>query len=102
MLRGLIRLNRPAFPDYMVHRKTADDLADLLVDDHDLAVLKETLEKESQRFGDDKDLERIFTLIDERRTGLQHQTQHLGASLYAEKKKHIAKRLGSYWMNWRR
>jgi hypothetical protein len=79
-----------------VPHKTADDLADLLGNDYDLAVLKETLEKESQRFDDDEDLERICTLVDERRTGLQHQTQLLGARLYAEKNKHIAKRFSSY------
>ncbi len=97
------RLLREIWPEMLkVHRKTADDLADLLGDDHDLAVLKETLEKESQRFEDDEDLERIFTLIVERRTRLQHQARFLGEKLYAEKKKHIAKRFGSYWMSWRR
>ncbi len=97
------RLLREIWPEMLkVHRKTADDLADLLGDDHDLAVLKKTLQEESQRFGDDEDLKRIFTLIDERRSELQHQAQFLGERLYAEKKKHITKRFRSYWMSWRR
>jgi CHAD domain-containing protein len=102
------RLLREIWPEMLkVHRKTANDLADLLGDDHDLAVLKETLEKESQlvvKLGDcdDENLGRIFVLIDERRSGLQHQAQFLGERLYAEQQKHIAKRFGSYWMSWRR
>ncbi len=97
------RMLREIWPEMLkVHRTTADDLADLLGDDHDLAVLKETLEKESQRFGDGEDLERIVALIDDRRAELQFQAQFLGERLYAEKKKHIAGRFGSYWLSWRR
>lgn len=78
-----------------IQRKTADDLADLPGDDHDLAVLQEILEKESQCFGDGAELERIFAGVDERRSGLQHQARFLGGRLSAEKRKHIAKRCGS-------
>jgi len=96
------RLLRRIWPEMIkVHRKTADDLADYLGDDHDLAVLRETLEKEPHRF-ESEDLERIYTLIGERRSELQHQAQLLGERLYAEKKKHITHRFGSYWMSWRR
>jgi len=96
------RLLRQIWPEMLkVHRKAADDLSDYLGDDHDLAVLKETLENESHRF-DGEDLERIYTLIGERRTELQHQSQLLGERLYAEKKTHIACRFGAYWMSWRR
>lgn len=97
------RLLREIWPEMLkVHRQTADDLADLLGDDHDLAVLQETLEKERHNFDDAGELETIFALIGARRAELQHQAQFLGERVYAEKKKHIAKRFGSYWMSWRR
>jgi len=96
------RLLRQIWPEMLkVHRRGADDLSDYLGDEHDLAVLKETLEKESHRF-DGEDLERIYTLIGERRSELQHQAQLPGERLYAEKKTHIARRFGAYWMSWRR
>lgn len=97
------RLLRDIWPEMLtVHRKTADGLADLLGDDHDLAVLTETLEKEPQRFGDNEELAWLFALIDKRRSELQYQARFLGERLYAEKKKHITKRFGSYWLSWRR
>ena len=102
------RLLREIWPEMLkVQRKTANDLADLLGDDHDLAVLQETLQKEHQRLVhlrdcNAEDLDRIFALINEYRAGLQYQAQFLGERLYAERKKCIAKRFRSYWMSWRR
>lgn len=97
------RLLGEIWPEMLkVHRKTAGDLADQLGDDYDLAVLQETLEKDFQHVGDNGELKGVFALIDERRAELQRQAQLIGERLYAEKKKHIAKRFCSYWMIWRR
>lgn len=97
------RLLGDIWPDMMeVHRKSLDKLSDILGDEHDLAVLKETLEKEKDRFKDIKELERIFTVIDQRRAQLQQQAKALGELLYAEKKKHLASRFSSYWLSWRK
>ncbi|MEE4240383.1 MAG: CHAD domain-containing protein [Desulfopila sp.] len=97
------RLLRQIWPEMLkVHRQTADCLADLLGDDHDLAVLKEILKRDSRHLVTSEKLDHIFTLIDERRLELQFQAKFPGERLYAEKKKHLSKRFGSYWMSWRR
>jgi hypothetical protein len=37
-----------------------------------------------------------------KRVALQYQAQAVGEKLYAEKKKHLARRFGEYWLSCRR
>jgi len=77
----------------------AHELADLLGDDHDLAVLREALETGA---GDlPVDLDAVLGLLDHRRDQLQAQAMLLGERLYAEPPKLFARRLHSYWRTWR-
>lgn len=80
----------------------ADDahlLSDLLGDDHDLAVLAETLE--SVRGEVAVDVEAVLSLIATRREQLQGEAFLLGARVYAESPKHFNRRLHRYWKAWR-
>jgi CHAD domain-containing protein len=69
-------------------------LADLLGDDHDLAVLAERV---ADRPGSAAlDNETLLSLIAERRAELQHEALELGRRVYAEKPKAYGRRLGRY------
>ena len=75
--------------------KEANKLSKLLGDDHDLAVLHETLEHSA---GELKvDLDAVFGLIDHRREQLQAEAIVLGQRLYAERPKEFVARMRRYW-----
>jgi hypothetical protein len=71
----------------------AHDLADLLGDHHDLAVLAEDL-----RTRDVLDPDAIRALIGRRQDELLRRARAIGARLYAEKPKAVGKRLAAYWV----
>lgn len=81
----------------------AHALADLLGDDHDLAVLRRTLETHAGELA--VDLDAVFGLVDHRREQLQAEAMIAGERLYAERPKAFAVRLHRYWkasQKWRR
>jgi hypothetical protein len=69
-------------------------LADLLGDDHDLAVLADRLAVSPPSTG--VDMETVATLIGERRAELRDQALLLGRRVYAEKPKAYGRRLARY------
>ena len=73
----------------------ADMLADLLGDDHDLAVLREALQTGAGELA--VDVDPVIGLIDHRREQLQAQALRIGERLYAESPKAFARRLHRYW-----
>jgi CHAD domain-containing protein len=89
-LRHQQELLRPAFPKVIsAQAKAASRLGDLLGDDHDLAVLIETL-------GDDPRHAEVRELAGRRREELQAEVFALGRRVYAEAPKAFARRFGSY------
>jgi CHAD domain-containing protein len=75
-------------------------LADLLGDEHDLSVLKAVVEAEAlARAGG---VSPVAAAAAERRTRLQEEARALGGRLFAEKAGAFAKRLGEYWLAWKR
>lgn len=79
--------------------KLAHQLSDLLGDDHDLAVLRQTLLDAAPALA--VDLDSVIGLIDHRRGELQGRAMFLGERLYAEKSAAFRRRLRSYWRAWR-
>jgi CHAD domain-containing protein len=75
--------------------KDAHRLADLLGDDHDLAVLRSALV--SRELEVITDLDAILGLIEHRRQQLQAQARQIGARVYAEKPKVFARRVRTMW-----
>lgn len=71
------------------HAKDAHALADLLGDEHDLAVLREALDA-LPALADD-----VVALIDRRRAELAAEAFGLGRRVYAEKRRHFAARMRS-------
>jgi CHAD domain-containing protein len=96
-----LRMLKPMAPGIVGgHAEEAEELSDLLGEDHDLAVLRETLERGSSELA--IDLDAVFELIDHRRGQLQADALVVGQRLYAEPCKAFHRRLHDYWKAWRR
>jgi CHAD domain-containing protein len=93
-----LQLVRPAAPKRMKKQAArAHRLADLLGDDHDLAVLREqvadadvTVEQEATRAA-------LLSVIDRRRASLQRDALKLGARIYARRPKKFARSIERGW-----
>lgn len=83
-------------------RKIAKTLSDLLGDEHDLTVLRQTLLEAPDEFGADSETRQLLELIDCERTRLRNEAEPDCRRLYAEKPKAVAKRFRSYWKAARR
>jgi CHAD domain-containing protein len=82
------------------HVEEADELSDLLGDDHDLAILRESLIDSAGKLA--VDIDAVIELIDHRREQLLAQALLVGERLYAEPCKAFHRRLHDYWKTWRR
>lgn len=75
--------------------KDAHHLSDLLGDDHDLAMLRETLTGTVMAVPVDVDA--VVKLVEHRRFELQTEAMHLGARVYAESPKAYRRRMRRLW-----
>jgi CHAD domain-containing protein len=74
-------------------------LSDLLGDDHDLGVLIDTLERESNDL--EGDTQTLACLAQRRQGELRSEARLLGARLYAPEPDCLADELRDYWRIWR-
>jgi len=88
-------LSAVAGPACAGQAKDAHRLADLLGDDHDLAVLRRALTDEPVHVP--ADLDAVVGLIDHRRLELRRQALALGGRVYAEKPKPFVRRMRTMW-----
>lgn len=97
-----LRILSPTWPEPLkVLKKRTKKLADLLGDDHDLAVLRTFITDDPEAFAENDDqLGVLLALIQQRQLELQTQARFLGQRIYAEKPKAFVKRIGSYWQSW--
>ena len=75
----------------------ARQLADLLGDDHDLAVLQETLKRDTETLGDAGQLETLAGLARRRQDQLRAEAWAVGWRLFADKPRDFCQRLHHYW-----
>jgi CHAD domain-containing protein len=95
-----LRLLEPIAPGTVEGQaKDAHLLSDLLGDDHDLAVLRETLVELRPALR--VDLDAVIALLDHRRGQLRAQAMLVGERVYAEKPKTFGRRMRAYWKTWR-
>lgn len=80
----------------------AHDLSDHLGDDHDLALLRETVQRRRAAFADPAHKRHLLEQIDQRRGELQFAAISLGERIYADKPKRFTKRLENRWEAWRK
>jgi CHAD domain-containing protein len=79
----------------------AHDLSDHLGDDHDLALLRDQVQRRRDAFASPGDQRHLLEEIDQRRGELQFAAISLGDRIYAEKRKRFIKRLHRRWEAWR-
>ncbi|MEZ6090852.1 MAG: CHAD domain-containing protein [Pirellulaceae bacterium] len=97
-----MRLIQPVWPAMIDPlRKSFSELGDLLGDDHDLAILCQTLDASPEAFGSAEDVQAAKGLIDQRRQQLQRQSLTLGQFVLAESNQAFVDRMRLYWNLWR-
>ena len=97
-----LRLVKPMWPEVLGGQvKQASELADLLGDDHDLAVLADTVAAPTVARRVVTDLRPLRELIDRRRLELQARARLLGMRLYADRPRAYPRRMGRLWEAWR-
>ncbi|MFA9461332.1 CHAD domain-containing protein [Thiohalorhabdus methylotrophus] len=96
-----LRLVVDAWPEGLAAREAAlDHLSDLLGDDHDLAVLRDSLREGPALPETMGSPEAVDHLLAGRQRELQREALALGRRVYAEKPKAFRKRAGRYWAAW--
>ena len=91
-----MRLLREVWKEPMEGRcKALDELADILGDEHDLAVFRGVLTAGADEFGGRREVHMLLALIDRRREMLQTEAATLGERLFVEKPKNITRACGS-------
>ena len=102
-LRYQLEVVRPLWPERVQELASeADRMAELLGDDHDLAVLRQMLTDDPERFGDGRITEMLLALIDRRRAELEEDFIPLGQRFFQDGPKEFTRRLKGYWKTWRR
>lgn len=92
-----LRLLRNLHPPVLkAHKDQADRLAQLLGEEHDLAVLSELLTQAHDQL-QAATVQVLLGLMDRQRRRLQRQARRPGALLYCEKPRRLGKRLACYW-----
>ena len=92
------RLLTPGWPTLMQLRSdTLKQLADMLGDDHDLAMMLLLIEQQPDLFGDALQRERLGVMIAERRSELQSGALKLGAEIYLDAPDELVARWRRYW-----
>jgi CHAD domain-containing protein len=79
----------------------ADQLGVALGDDHDLAVLRETIERMDATVIDATARSHLYEVIDARRDDLQSQATDRGRRLYSERPSEFVARFALCWHSWR-
>ena len=94
-----IRLIKPIWPE------TLDDLsdelerlADYLSEDHDLAILRQTVHQNPSE--DRTHIEALVAMVDHSRTELEVKARRLGERIYIENPSAFAHRFEVYWQTW--
>ena len=96
------RVLSPIWPGPMDELVDATDrLGDLLGEDHDLAVLAETVRALAAEGADGGAGETLLTLAANRRVELQAEIWPLGRRVYADKPKAFVRRMGVLYRAWR-
>lgn len=101
-LRYQLEILTPLWPERMEElAKEADRMGEILGDDHDLAMLRQMLVSDPERFGDQGDCDLLLALIDRKRKQLEVQAQHTGQRFFQDSPRYFARLLSEYGKAWR-
>jgi CHAD domain-containing protein len=97
-----LQILTPLWPERMAElANEADRMGELLGDDHDLTVLRQTLTEGVGQLGDETDVEVLLALIDRRRAELEQEAMTLGQRFFQDRPRDFGRRLKGYWKTWR-
>ncbi len=97
-----VRLLQELWPEVLKSRRAAlKQLADILGDEHDLVVMKQTVATLDSELRESEDLAAFFALIERRQHQLRAAARSLGDRVYAETPKRLHRRFRAYWRAWR-
>ena len=100
-LRHQLELLRPVKASVLEPlAKKAEDLGDILGDDHDLAMLRREVAGDPERFGGTEVVESLLDRIDRRRERLERRALSLGRQIFRPAPKDFGERLHAYWKAW--
>jgi CHAD domain-containing protein len=96
-----VRLLRQTWPDVMQgYGKALKTLAELLGDDHDLTVFRQTISAQPEAFGKDDDIQVLLGLSEQRQAELRLRAKTLGQRIFAEKSSRFCHRMQQYMAAW--
>jgi CHAD domain-containing protein len=77
-------------------------LQDQIGADHDLVVLKRSLDRSPDRFGGSESVERVIRSVNDQRRKLKRRTDPLGKAILDQTARNFVCELGQHWNNWRK
>lgn len=77
-------------------------LQDQIGADHDLVVLKRSLDRNPDRFGGSESVERVLRSVNDKRRKLRRTTDPLGKAILDQTSRSFVRELGQHWNNWRK
>lgn len=93
-----LKLLEPIWPEQMDHlTRDLETVGELLGEDHDLCILRDTLRKSRSNGAD---LNRLNALITKRQSQLRAQAIAAARNLHLEKPADFCERVGAYWRAW--
>ena len=99
--RNHLRLISEIWPQIIVPRsEEAEVLGELLGDDHDLAILRDKLMHEHERFGNLRSRREFIALIDRRRDEMFGEITTRGALLFSEPPDQFIRSVRKWWKIW--
>jgi CHAD domain-containing protein len=78
----------------------AEELGDVLGDDHDLAMLRREVAGDPERFGGKEVVEPLLDRIDRRRERLEREAVSLGKRIFRRAPRDFGERLHACWKTW--
>lgn len=88
-------------PLMKARRDQAKILSDLLGDDHDLSLLDRLMTEQEQEFPSALEVTEFRELIQSSQKTIRYRAILLGRRIYADRPKHLCRRLDSWWSTWR-
>jgi CHAD domain-containing protein len=77
-------------------------LQDQIGADHDLVVLKRSLDRNPLRFGGSESVERVLMSANDKSRKLRQTTDPLGKAIFEQTSRSFVSELGQHWNNWRK
>jgi CHAD domain-containing protein len=100
-LRYQFDVMQPLWPERMEElADETDRMGDFLGDDHDLAVLRQMVDRDPRPVADDGERETLVALIDRRRAELEQEALLLGERFFQDRPRELARRLKGYCKTW--